>query len=145
MMRRLAIRPVVSRRLRAALLLVLLLAGLSLGQSSLTNWFLVVVIIAMLAVFIQSWRAATRLAPALLLTFRPLSAAMLGDNNAEVPIRCTRLSVYRWLIVLHIEFADEGRQVITLLPDSLPEQSSDQWRQLLIWAKLMRRQIAMKQ
>jgi len=144
MMRRLEIRPVASRRLRAALLLVLLLAGISLTQSSFEGWSLVVVLIALLAVFLQAWRAASRISPALVLSYRPLKALQMDVNGLETSIRCTRLSVYPWLIVLHAEMPQQGREVIVLLADSLPDRSPDQWRQLLIWAKLMRRQIAMQ-
>lgn len=70
---------------------------------------------------------------------------MLTDlTGVDTAVRCTRLSVYPWLIVLHAEIAQQGRQVIVLLPDSLPDRSFDQWRKLLIWAKRMRRQIAMQ-
>ena len=144
MMRRLEIRPVASRRLWAALLLVFFLAGLSLRQSSLAGWSLVVVVVALLVVFMQAWRAALRRPPELVLSFRPIKALRIDLDGVETPIRCTRLSLYPWLIVLHVEMPQQGHEVIVLLPDSLPDRSPDQWRQLLIWAKLMRRQIAMQ-
>ena len=143
MMRRLEIRPVVSRRLRAALLLVLMLAGLSLSQSSLTGWLLTGVLVALGGVFMQAWLAASHRPPALSFSFRPLVAHVLDANGAERPLRCTRLSVYPWLMVLHAELAANKRQIIVLLPDSLADASGDEWRQLLVWAKLMRRQIAL--
>lgn len=142
MMRRLEIRPVVSRRLRAALLLVLSLSGISLSQSSLVDWPLLVVVLVLLLVFAQAWHSATRLPPLLVLSFRPLAAAMIDAVGNELPIRCLRLSVYPWLMVLHAEDVQHQRHVVVLLPDSLPDASADQWRQLLIWCKRMRRQIA---
>ena len=144
MMRRLEIRPVASRRLRAALLLVLLLSVLSLSQSSLSGWSLAVVGFSLIAVFMQAWRAASRRPPVLVLTFKPLKALITDLNGVETSIRCSRLSVYPWLIVLHAEIPQQGHRVIVCLPDSLPVGSSDQWRQLLVWAKRMRRQIAMQ-
>ena len=144
MLSRLEIRPVASRRLRAALLLVLSLAGLSLSQSSLAGLSLAVVGFLTLAVFIQAWRAASRTPPALTLAFKPIKVFLSGFKEIDMPIRCTRLSVYPWLIVLHAEIPEQGRQVIVLLPDSLPGCSVDQWRKLLVWAKRMRRQIAMQ-
>ena len=144
MMRRLEIRPVVSRRLRAALLLVLLLSVLSLSQSSLSGWSLAVVGSSLVAVFVQAWCAASRRPPAVALTFKPIKALLIDLNGVETSIHCTRLSVYPWLIVLHAEIPQQGRQVLIWLPDSLPDCSSDQWRQLLVWAKRMRRQIAMQ-
>ncbi len=144
MMRRLELRPVVSRRLRAALLLVLLLAVVSLSQSSLAGLSLAIVGLLLTVVFIQSWRAASRKPPALLMTFRPAKAWLTNLQGTDTPIRCTHLSIYPWLIVLHAECPQQGRQVIVLLPDSLPDRSLDQWRQLLVWAKRMRRQIAMQ-
>ena len=143
-MYRLEIQPVASRRLRAALLLVLLLAVLSLSQSSLSGLSLAIAGLLLTVVFIQSWRAASRKPPALLMTFRPARAWLTDLQGADTPIRCTHLSVYSWLIVLHAECPPQGRQVIVLLPDSLPDRSFDQWRQLLVWAKRMRRQIAMQ-
>ncbi len=144
MMRRLQIRPVASRRLRAALLFLLLLSVLSLSQSSLSGWSLAVVEFSLMAVFVQAWRAASRRPPAVVLTFRPIKALLTDLNGVETSIHCTRLSVYPWLIVLHAEIPQQGRQVIIWLPDSLPDCSSDQWRQLLVWAKRMRRQVAMQ-
>lgn len=143
-MYRLEIQPVASRRLRAALLLVLLLAVLSLSQSSLSGLSLAIAGLLLTVVFIQSWRAASRKPPALLMTFRPANVWVTDSQGADTPIRCTHLSVYSWLIVLHAECPQQGRQVIVLLPDSLPDRSFDQWRQLLVWAKRMRRQIAMQ-
>ena len=143
-MYRLEIQPVASRRLRAALLLVLLLAVLSLSQSSLSGLSLAIAGLLLTVVFIQSWRAASRKPPALLMTFRPANVWVTDSQGADTPIRCTHLSVYSWLIVLHAECPQQGRQVIVLLPDSLPDRSLDQWRQLLVWAKRMRRQIAMQ-
>jgi hypothetical protein len=144
MMRRLEIRPVASRRLRAALLLVLLLSVLSLSQSSLSGWSLAVVGFSLMAVFIHAWHTASRKPPAVVLTFKPIKALLSNHNGVETSIRCTRLSVYPWLIVLHAEIPQQGRQVMVWLPDSLPDCSSDQWRQLLVWTKRMRRQIAMQ-
>ena len=142
MMRRLEIRPVVSRRLRAALLLLLVMASLSLSQSSLTGWLLTCVVAALGGVFIQAWLAASKQPSALSLCFRPVVAHVLGANGAEMQMRCTRLSVYPWLMVLHAELEANKRQIIVLLPDSLADAYGDEWRQLLVWAKLMRRQIA---
>jgi hypothetical protein len=144
MIRRLEIRPVASRRLRAALLLVLLLSVLSLSQSSLSGWSLAVVVSSLMAVFVQAWRAASRSSPMMALTFKPIKALLIDLNGVETSIHCTRLSVYPWLIVLHAEIPQQGRQVIIWLPDSLPDCSSDQWRHLLVWAKRMRRQVAMQ-
>ena len=144
MMRRLDIRPVASRRLRAALLLVLLLSGLSLSQSSLAGLALAGVVVALMAVFVQAWRAASRNLPSMALTFKPTKAFLTSLDGIDSPICCTRLSLYPWLIVLHTEMPQQGRQLIVLLPDSLADGSPDQWRQLLIWAKRMRRQIAMQ-
>ena len=143
-MYRLEIQPVASRRLRAALLLVLLLAVLSLSQSSLSGLSLAIVDLLLTVLFIQSWRAASRKPPALLMTFRPAKVWLTDLQGTDTPIRCTHLSVYSWLIVLHAQLPQQGRQVIVLLPDSLPDRSLDQWRQLLVWAKRMRRQIAMQ-
>ena len=142
-MRRLELRPVVSRRLRAALLLVLLLSVISLAQTSLESWALALAAACLLAVFIQAWRAASRVPPGLLLMFRPLEAASLTMTGEALPLYCTRLSVYPCLIVLHAEDSHKTRQIIVLLPDSLPGDHGDQWRQLLIWAKRMRRHIAL--
>ena len=142
MLSRLELRPVASRRLRAALLLVLSLAGLSLSQSSLSGLSLAVVGLLLLAIFVQAWRTASRMPPAMALRFKPIKAFLSDFNGADTPIRCTRLSVYPWLILLHTEIPQQGRQVIVLLPDSLPDRSGDQWRKLLVWSKRMRRQIA---
>lgn len=146
MMQRLEIRPVASRRLRAALLLVLLLSGFSLSQSSLSGWPLYGVSAALATVFIHAWVASGRQVPVLALYFRPLLAAVVLPGGLEQPLRCTRLSVYPWLIVLHTEsqlpHGELKRQIVVLLPDSLPDQHPDDWRQLLVWAKLMRQQIA---
>ncbi|MEN9901603.1 MAG: hypothetical protein RL651_267 [Pseudomonadota bacterium] len=142
MLSRLEIRPVASRRLRAALLLVLSLAGLSLSQSSLSGHSLAVVGFLLLAVFVQAWRTASLTPPPIALAFKPIKAFLIDFKAADTPIRCTRLSVYPWLILLHVEIPQQGRQVIVLLPDSLPDRSVDQWRKLLVWAKRMRRQIA---
>jgi hypothetical protein len=144
MLSRFQIRPVVSRRLRAALLLVLLLSVLSLSQTNLSGGFLFVSGLALMAVFVMAWRAASRTPPWMAFTFRPTKAFLIDPNGLDTPMRCVRLSLYPWLIVMHAENAQCGRQVIVLLPDSLPERSPDQWRQLLIWAKRMRRQIAMQ-
>ncbi len=144
MMYRLEIQPVASRRLRAALFLVLLMAVLSLSQSSLAGLSLAIVGLLLTVVFIHSWRAASRKPPGLSLTFRPAKAWLTDMQGVDTPIRCIRLSVYPWLIVLHAECSQQGRQVIVLLPDSLPDRSLEQWRQLLVWAKRMRRQIAMQ-
>lgn len=143
-MKDLSIKPLSSKRLRAALLLVLLLSVLSLSQSSISGVFLAVTGLALMAVFVIAWRAASRKPPALLMTFRPANVWLTDSQGADTPIRCTHLSVYFWLIVLHAECPQQGRQVIVLLPDSLPDRSLDQWRQLLVWAKRMRRQIAMQ-
>ncbi len=144
MLSRFEIRPIVSRRLRAALLLVLLLALLSLSQTSLSGIFLVVTGLALVAVFVMSWRAASRTPPVMAFAFRPIKAFLIDANGVDTPIRCTRLSLYPWLIVMHADIAQHGRQVIVLSPDSLPDRSSGQWRMLLVWAKRMRRQIAMQ-
>lgn len=141
-MRRLELRPVASRRLRAALLLVLFLALLSISQSSLSGWPLGAVATGLALVFIQAWRAARQLPPRMVLTFRPLAVQRVNSNATETTLRCRRLSVYPWLVVLHADVDDTKRLVVVLLPDSLPASSREQWRQILIWAKLMRRQIA---
>lgn len=142
MLSRLEIRPVVSRRLRAALVLVLLLGCVSLSQTSLITWQLALVAVVMGAVFIQAWRASGTVPTGMVLSFRPLSAEIISSTGSVASLTCTRLSVYPWLIVLHVKQEGQQHRVFVLLPDSLNNASPDQWRQLLIWSKLMRRKIA---
>lgn len=133
-----------SLRLRVALALMILFGWFSLFQTSLLTWQSVVVALAMMAVFIKAWRDTCNLPNGMVFSFRPLRAEVISTDGAMTSVTCARLSVYPWLIVLHIRDDAQQRRVVVLLSDSLPDRSIDQWRQLLIWAKLMRRQIAMR-
>ena len=154
MMRRLQIRPVVSRQLRVALLLVGLLAMVGLTQTSLNGWPLLLGSALLLVILGHAWRHlyhAGRLPDhSLLLSFRPLNLDLQTKDGVLQSQRCVALSVYRCLIVMQYQLADpiggvvsrSNRRTLVLLPDSLPGSMPDDWRLVLIWAKQMRRQIS---
>ena len=149
--RRFELRPIASRRLRAALLLVLLLSLLGISQTRLSGAELVVAILALAAIFTHGWRRTRIPSCQLIFSYRPLGCSVLPDQTpAELVLRCTHASVYPWLIVLQFERDSQapGRlpswlnHTVVLLPDSLGDGQYLEWRRLLIWARLTRRQLA---
>ncbi len=151
--RRFELRPIASRRLRAALLLVLLLSLLGISQTRLSDAELVVALLALAAIFADGWRRTRMPACQLMLSYRPLGGSVLlaqAAGPAEMPLRCRHASVYPWLIVLQFERDPQApgpwpawlNRAMVLLPDSLGDASSTEWRRLLIWARLTRRQLA---
>lgn len=153
MMRRLQIRPVVSRHLRVALLLVNMLAVVGLMQTRLSGWPLLLGSALLLATLGRAWwhlYQAGRLSDqTLLLSFRPFKLELQTAGGAQQEHRCVSLSVYRWLIVMRFQPANPAggavspaNRTLVLLPDSLPGATPDDWRLMLIWARQMRRQIS---
>lgn len=147
--RRFEIRPIASRRLRAALLLVFVLALLGVFQTSLAAVERAVALMALGVIFADGWRR-TRLPPCtLIFDYQPLGCRVVDASGSEIALRCRRASVYPWLIVLHFltDGSDSGRapgglnRAVVLLPDSLADATSQDWRRLLIWARLARRQL----
>ena len=147
--RRFDIRPIASRRLRAALLLVFVLGLVGLSQSRLNGVELAVALLALCVIFADGWRRTRMHACALLFDDRPLECRLIGSDGQEIALSCKRASVYPWLIVLHFEAAALGQaqwpiwlnRAVVLLPDSLADASQQDWRRLLIWARLNRRQL----
>lgn len=147
--RRFEIRPIASRRLRAALLLVFVLGLVGLSQSRLNGIELAVALLALCVIFADGWRRTRMHACALLFDDRPLGCRLIDSDGREIALSCKRASVYPWLIVLHFEAAALGQaqwpiwlnRAVVLLPDSLADASQQDWRRLLIWARLNRRQL----
>ena len=150
-LRRFELRPIASRRLRAALLLVFALGLIGISQTRLGGAELGVALLALGAIFADGWRRTRMPRSGLLFSYRPLGCA-LQDTDAETPMRCTHASVYPWLIVLQFDRDPKtaGRlpawlnRAVVLLPDSLGGNARDEWRRLLVWARLTRRQLAQR-
>jgi len=148
--RRFELRPSASRRLRAALLLVLLLGFIGISQTRLSGAELIVAILALIVIFVDGWRRTCLPDCKLIYTYRPLGCAVQDATGGELALRCTHVSVYPWLIVLQFERDPVAasrlpawlNRAVVLLPDSLCEPSPEGWRRLLIWARLARRQLA---
>ena len=147
---RFEIRPIASRRLRAALLLVFVLGLYGLSQTRLNGAELVVSILALSAIFADGWRRTRTALSTLIFNYRPLGCSLIDADGVETPLHCRQASVYPWLVVLKFEPVEAGSpfirilsdRALVLLPDSLPEQSRQHWRPLLIWANQMRRQLS---
>lgn len=152
---RLAIRPIASRRLRAALLLVFLLGLAGLSQTRLSTVELIVALLALTAIFVDGLRRTCVPACTLIFEPRPLGCRVVDAAGVELTLRGTRASVYPWLIVLKFEpdptVAEPAAPValarwlkysVVLLPDSLAASSKDSWRQLLVWSQQLRRTLA---
>lgn len=146
----LTIRPVASRRLREALLLVFVLGLVGLSQSRLNGVELAVALLALCVIFADGWRRTRMPKCAMLFDDRPLGCRLINSDGQEIALSCKRASVYPWLIVLHFDAAASGQaqlpvwlnRALVLLPDSLADASQQGWRRLLIWARLNRRQLA---
>lgn len=149
-MRRLEIRPVASRRLRAALLMVGLLAILALMQTRLEGWLLGLGVLLVFIIVGHGWYQSGQVNVPLALSLRPLQLSMQQPDGTYERCHCSALSVYTWLMVMNMSQPSAGVRTrsrwILLLPDSLPKSgvtpSSDDWRQILVWGRLMRRQIS---
>ena len=145
-LRRFEIRPIASRRLRAALLLVYVLGWVSLWQTRFTGVELFVAIAALSTIFADGWRRSTMPDVRLVFGFKPLSCYALDPSHSEIELTCTRASAYPWLVV--VQFATPANstwrlhRTLVLLPDSLSETKTDDWRRLLIWTRLTRRRLA---
>jgi len=145
MMRRFEVRPIPSRRLRAALFLLGLLSILALAQTRLTGWVYGLALGMLLVLLAVAWRHMVQAVMPLLVSFRPLEVSLLQPSGEWAPGRCVSLSVYPWLIVLKVrpvpDLEQSAPRLVLLLPDSLLPASEKSWRQILVWAQQMRRQI----
>ncbi len=147
--RRFEIRPIASRRLRAALLLVCVLGLVGLLQSRLNGAELVVALLAIGVIFADAWRRTRMPVCTLIFDDRPLGCRVIDAQGQETILDCKRASVYSWLIVLQFDVGTPGqerlpvgvRRTLVLLPDSLANTSQQHWRRLLIWARQIRRQL----
>ncbi len=152
---RLEIRPIASRRLRAALLFVFLLGLAGLAQTRLSNVELFVALLTLTAIFIDGLRRTRVPCCTLIFEPRPLACRLIDTTGVEIALRGTRSSVYPWLIVLRLEPAQAGTESaadgaiarwlkypVVLLPDSLATPSKDSWRHLLVWSQQLRRTLA---
>ena len=148
--RRFELRPIASRRLRAALLLVLLLGFVGISQTRLSGAELIVAVLALMAIFADGWRRSRMPGCPIVFSYRPLACSVQDPSQGEVGLRCTHASVYPGLIVLQFERDSDsaGRlqswlhRAVVLLPDSLGLMRGTEWRRLLVWARLTRRQLA---
>jgi hypothetical protein len=145
MVSRLMIRPVMSRRLRAALLLLTALALLALSQTSLPDWGIGLASISVLLGMIYiGWRLPQSVVP-FVLSYKPLQLHLCGEDGQTRPAHCVALSVYAWLVILRYRdsqvITSSPDKMIVLLPDSLTSGNRHQWRQIMVWARLMRRAI----
>lgn len=154
---RFEIRPIASRRLRAALLLVFLLGLLGLSQTRLNGLELLVAFLVLSAIFADGLRRTQVPACTLVFENRPLVCRLSDSGGGETLLRATRASVYPWLIILKFEAVQGEAQIghetgvaqrwlkypIVLLPDSLAHQSAkDGWRHLLVWSQQLRSTLA---
>ena len=148
---RLEIRPIASRRLRAAELLVFLLGLAGLAQTRLSTVELLVALLTLSVIFIDGLRR-TRVPPCtLIFDYAPLGCRLIDATGVEIPLRGTRASAYPWLVVLKFE-PDQGgaesaagrwlKYPVVLLPDSLAVPSPTAWRHLLVWSQQLRRTLA---
>jgi hypothetical protein len=148
--RRFELRPIASRRLRAALLLLLLLSLLGISQTRLSFAELVVAILALAAIFADAWRRTRMPACTLIFNDRPLGCHVIDAQGQEMILNCKHASVYPWLIVLQFDAGTPSqerrplglRRTLALLPDSMANPSQRRWRRLLIWARQLRRQLS---
>ena len=148
---RLEIRPIASRRLRAALLLVFLLGLAGLAQTRLSTVELFVALLTLTVIFIDGLRC-TRVPPCtLIFDYAPLGCRLIDVTGVEIPLHGTRASAYPWLVVLKFEpdqayvESAAGRWLkypVVLLADSLAEPSPTAWRHLLVWSQQLRRTLA---
>lgn len=157
---RFEIRPVASRRLRAALLLVFLLALVGISQTRLRGVELVVALLVLTAIFADGLRRTRVPACTLIFEDRPRVCRLIDDTGAETCLRGTRASVYPWLIVLRLTAEERNapetdrpsaemlpaerwlRYPVVFLPDSLGTSSKERWRHLLVWSQQLRRTLA---
>ena len=154
---RFQIRPIASRRLRAALLLVLALGLLGISQTRFTLAEGLVAVLALCAIAADGWRRTRVPDCTLMFENRPLGCRLIDSSGVEVALNGVRSSVYPWLIVLKFEVADGAeesarattlatqrwlRRPIVLLPDSLALPSKDSWRHVLVWSQQLRRSLA---
>lgn len=142
---RFEIRPTASRHLRVALLLVGLLAALGMTQTALNNAETVVAWLAWSVILLDGWRRTRMPQSPMLFTVRPLACSVVDGRGALCSLVCRRVSVYPWVVVLHFPrdgavMVDWPTNTLVLLRDSV--HSDESWRHLLIWAGLMRRQLA---
>lgn len=153
MMRRLELRPVVSRHLRVALLLVGLLSAIALAQTNLSGWMRLFAAVLLLSIFSHAWWQMTQAGQpsgqTLMLSFQPVGLELHSPDGHLTHDRCVSLSVYRWLVVMRVQSVrlessglQNATRLLLLLPDSLYGASGEDWRLVLIWARLMRRQIS---
>lgn len=122
--------------------------GLSLTR---LPWFgLVLALLVMGIIFADGWRRTQVPVGHWVFEVRPLSCSYMAPDGTALRLRCTHASIYPWLVVLQLR-ADTAyapqpplmrwlKRPVVLLPDSLPENSSLTWRELLVWAHLARRQ-----
>lgn len=142
---RFEIRPTASRHLRVALLLVGLLAAVGIIQTALNSAETVVAWLAWSVILLDGWRRTRMPQSPLSFTVRPLTCTVVDGQGELRPLVCRRVSVYPWVVVLN--FSREGAALdgwptntLVLLRDSV--DSDESWRHLLVWAGLMRRQLA---
>jgi hypothetical protein len=142
---RLFVQPVISRRLRAALLFLTLMALLALGETSLPAWGLGLASTMVIMSVIPIWLRLPRSVVPMALSYKPPQLQLVAKDGEIRPCQCVALSVYTWLVILRYRDpqADKASQseMIVLLPDSLPPDQRQNWRQIMVWAKLMRRAI----
>jgi hypothetical protein len=147
MNRRFEFRPIASRRLRAALLLVYALGLLALWQTRFTGVELAVAVASLSVIMADAWRRTRVPELTLVFFYQPLSCTAITPAGESIALSGTRASVYPWLIVLQFESSDGAlprglRKFVVLLPDSLDGVSTDTWRRLLVWSQLLRRRLA---
>lgn len=95
----------------------------------------------------DAWRRTAVPELTLVFGYQPLTCSVITPAGESIALSGTHASVYPWLIVLQFESIDGAlpkglRKFVVLLPDSLAEPSSDTWRRLLVWSRLLRRRLA---
>jgi len=142
---RLIVQPVISRRLRAALLFLTLMALWALSETSLPAWGYGLASSMVILSMITIWLRLPRSVMPMAFSYKPPQLQLVVKDGEIRPCQCIALSVYTWLLILRYRDprADKTSQseVIVLLPDSLPIDQRKNWRQIMVWAKLMRRAI----
>lgn len=145
MMSRLIVRPIMSRRLRAALVFLGLMSLLALSETSLTGWGLGLASTIVVLGVIHIWLRLPGVVVPMVLSCKPPQLQLMGTDDQVRLCQCVSLNVYTWLVILRYRDSQashpSGTGVILLLPDSLPADQRHNWRRVMVWAKLMRRAI----